>query len=223
MAVDAEVDCATPIVLGRASERTGLTELADVFHPYLRDYIGADVGRGGPPGPICAFVRRALDAGTLHYAELALDSATRPDALARAFARYLAWFTQVLPRDSDEHAALVLAFPGPPEALLPTIAAAHLALRSAVYDQGCTSAIFYQDPAEPEDGRRPEPAYFTAPAPFYVLRRIVPADFQMALRDPGMFPAYHRLHAAEVRRTRLRSDRERERWRSACQRHHLAS
>lgn len=212
-----------PVVLADGSEGIAYTELGAVFHPYLRDYIGDCIDRAGPAGPICPFVARALQAGVMHYTELRVDGRTGPRAVARSLAGYLAWFDAVSRRESAEHPGLVVAFPGPPGPLLPVVAAAHEVVRPAVYARGCTSALFHRDPEEPDDDpRHPGPGYFTAPAPFYVLRRIIPADLQLAMRAPHMFPVYYRLHAAEARRTRLRTAEAAERWNRACREHGLA-
>ncbi|MEV6778894.1 DUF6875 domain-containing protein [Streptomyces syringium] len=199
----------------------GGTELGAVFRPYLRDYIGDSIGRAGPSNAICPFVRGALRAGVMHYAELRVAGHTAPRAVARALVGYLAWFDRASQRESPEHPGLVVAFPGPAAPLLPVVAAAHRAVLPAVYARGCTAALFHEDPAEPDDAHHPEPRYFTAPAPFYVLRRIIPADLQLSLRVRQMFPAYHRLHAAEARRSRLRTKEAAERWNQACREHGL--
>jgi hypothetical protein len=216
-APEVTLDCPQPVPLRGHHDPT---ELAATFHSYLRDYIGDDE-RPGPRGPICPFVRRALDVAVLFYAELQVDGDTPPLAVAQAFARYLAWFERALPPGPGEHPALVVAFPGPPEPLLPVVSAAYSGVRAAVYDRGCTSAVFWEDPADVTADHRDDPPFFTAPTPFYVLRRIVVGDLQMSYRVPEMFPAYHRLHADEVRRTRLRDDDARDRWARACAEHGL--
>lgn len=196
--------------------------LADVFHDYLRDYIGAAVGRDGPGVAICPFVRRAVDGGVLYYAEVPAGGEVPPAELARFLVLGLAWFAARSAPDDDPQAALVVSVPEATETGLRTLAAAHRAVRPRVYDSGCTSAVFHADPALPEDPGKPWPAYFSSPAPFAVVRRIVPADLRLSMRAPGMFPAYHRLFAAEVRSSRLGSPQALARWQDACRRHGLA-
>ncbi|MGW0390787.1 DUF6875 domain-containing protein [Streptomyces sp. NPDC003042] len=215
------IDPPVPIALAAGPEELARTALGPVFQPYLRDYIGDSVGRAGPSAAICPFVRRALESRAMYYTEVRVEATTPPLDVARVLIRHLVWFDGVSRAPADQHPGLVVAFPGPAEPLLPVLAAAHRSVRAAVLARGCTSGLFHADPPDPQDARHPEPGYFTAPAPFYVLRRIIPADLQLALRVPGMFPAYHRLHAPEARRTRLRTSEAERRWRRACEEHGL--
>ncbi|MGW1197488.1 DUF6875 domain-containing protein [Streptomyces sp. NPDC002536] len=187
-----------PVVLGGGAHGT---ELGAAFHPYLRDCMGL----------VCPFASQALLAGAVHYAELRVTGRTALRAVARALAGYLAWFDGASRRERDEQPGLVVAFPGPAGPVLPLIAAAHEVVRPAVYARGCTSSLLHSAEAP-----------CAVPAPFCVLRRIVPADLLLSMRVSRMFPVYYRLYAAEARRTRLLTADISERWNRACREHGLA-
>jgi hypothetical protein len=189
-------------------------KLARVFYEYLHDYIGGSEGRPGPSQAICPFVRPALSAGVLAYSEERLEPESSPAQLAGLLADYLAWFRTEM--TEDRSSCLVLAFSKWSEQGLRTLVGAHAAVRERAFAADCTAAVFHRDPERPEDERKPWPRFFESPAPFYVLRWIVGGDLQLAMRVPGMFPAYYRRFAQHARETRMTTSAARERWAREC-------
>jgi hypothetical protein len=165
---------------------------------WVRDYLCRSHPQLGRSGPVCPYVPRALDSGTL-WAAVVPGRPAHADDVVGVMRRYRDWFT-ARTDPGDVHHALLVVFPAvAPEDVGWAVEQAQRRAKTAFARAGLMIGEFHDGPPAAGGIRNPAFRPLRSPLPLLAMRRMVATDLPFLSGAPEHLAAYRALFPEEAR------------------------
>lgn len=164
----------------------------DVVAQWVRSYLCRPHPRLGRPGPVCPYVRKALECGSL-LVSVSPPGIVGTDQAIPLMRGYRDWFTVRGALDPpDPHRALLVVFPvQEDDRVHRTIEEAQRRLKTEFVERGLMIGEFHDGPPPVPGLWNPDFRPLHSPVPLLAIRPMVANDLAFLRSDHQHLEAYH--------------------------------